>query len=224
MSKKLKYVCGDDGIKDLSSSVTTHRNMERLEKKIIKGNTYYYYSKWGYVNGKCRRIWQKYLGKLEDIVKAVDGGGPEPQYAAIFQYGLPKALWLECCRTHIIGHVNAISPKRAQGLSTGDYIAIAAINRAMHPLSKHGLFEWFSQTMLRRTFPTASAKALSSQRFWYHMDQIQPEMALRMWTHIIKDVVAREALELSSVCYDGTNFLILIVCVEIDRSPVLRSL
>ena len=180
--------------------------MERLEKKIIHGNTYYYYSKWGTVNGKSRRIWQKYLGKLEDIVKAVDGGGPAPQYADIFQYGLAKTLWRECCRTKIINYVNAITPKRDQGLSVGDYIAIAAINRAMHPMSKNSLFEWFSKTILRREFPNASGKALSSQRFWYHMDHIQPEMALRMWTQIIKHVIADEALELSSICYDGTNF------------------
>src|SRR2546426_5602560 len=42
--------------------------MERLEKKRIKDNTYYYYSKWGRVNGKSRRLWQKYLGKLDDIL------------------------------------------------------------------------------------------------------------------------------------------------------------
>ena len=47
--------------------------MERLEKKIMKGHAYYYYSNWETVNGKYRRTWQKYLGKLEDIVKAVEG-------------------------------------------------------------------------------------------------------------------------------------------------------
>lgn len=48
--------------------------MERLEAKKISGRTYYYYTRWGWVKGKCRRLWQKYLGKLEDIAKAVDGG------------------------------------------------------------------------------------------------------------------------------------------------------
>ena len=45
--------------------------MERLEKKRIKGHIYYYYSKWGQVNGKSRRLWQKYLGKSDDILHAV---------------------------------------------------------------------------------------------------------------------------------------------------------
>ena len=42
--------------------------MERLEKKRIKGHIYYYYSKWGQVNGKSRRLWQKYLGKSDDAL------------------------------------------------------------------------------------------------------------------------------------------------------------
>ena len=56
--------------------------MERLERKTIRGHTYYYYSVWGWVDGKCRRIRQKYLGKLEDIAKAVQTGGPAPVYPA----------------------------------------------------------------------------------------------------------------------------------------------
>ena len=37
--------------------------MEWLEAKQVKGHTYYYYSKWAWVDNRCRRVWQKYLGK-----------------------------------------------------------------------------------------------------------------------------------------------------------------
>ncbi len=37
--------------------------MERLEAKQVNGATYYYYSQWAKVDGKCRRVWQKYLGE-----------------------------------------------------------------------------------------------------------------------------------------------------------------
>ena len=103
--------------------------MERLEAKKINGKTYYYYSQWGWVDGKCRRIWQKYLGKLEDILKACEGGGPAPLCAEIFQWGLPTALWNESTRAGVAKEVDALCPKRNQGLSTGEYIAVAAINR-----------------------------------------------------------------------------------------------
>ena len=68
--------------------------MERLEKKQVNGHTYYYYSKWAKVDGRCRRVWQKYLGKLEDIVEVVQGGGQSPKYAEVFQWGLPQACLL----------------------------------------------------------------------------------------------------------------------------------
>jgi len=180
--------------------------MERLETKEIHGQTYYYYSKWGWVEGKCRRVWQKYLGKLENIVKAVEGNGPAPLYAEVFQWGLPTALWKEGEHANVVDEVNALCPKRGQGLSTGAYIAIAAFNRAIWASSKRSMWEWFSQTALMRYFPQANKETLTSQRFWDHMDRIDAETAPAIWQNIIRGVVEREKIDLSSLLYDGTNF------------------
>ena len=180
--------------------------MERLEAKKINGHTYYYYSHWGWVNGKCRRKWQRYLGKLEDIARACESGGPAPVCAEIFQWGLPVALWKESSIARVLEQTDALCPKRDQGLSTGEYLSIAAINRAIRPNSKRSMWGWFSQTALLRKLPDASKDALSSQRFWDHMDRIDAGKAAQIWKDIIKDVVEREHLDLSSVSYDGTNF------------------
>jgi transposase len=180
--------------------------MERLEAKKIHGRTYYYYSKWAWVDGKCRRVWQKYLGKLEDIVKAVDGGGPPPEYAEVFQWGLPSALWKECTRAQIVDFTDALCPKRQQGLSPGEYLAVAAVNRAVSPRSKRSMWQWFSQTVLLRHLPHGSKAALSSQRFWDHMDRIDSDTARKIWKDLLQATVRREQIDLSSVSYDGTNF------------------
>jgi transposase len=180
--------------------------MERLETKRIHGLTYYYYSKWERREGRCRRIWQKYLGKLEDIVRAVHGGGPAPGYAEVFQWGLSEALWQECCRAQVCPIINRQVRKREQGLTTGDYLAIATLNRAMQARSKRSLWQWFSGTTLLRHVPKATAANLSSQRFWDHMDRIDASKAQDIWREILQGVVARENLDLSRVCYDGTNF------------------
>ena len=180
--------------------------MERLEKKRIKGHTYYYYSKWGRVNGKSRRLWQKYLGKLDDILHAVEGQGPRPQCAEVFRFGLVATLWQEAQRAHLIEHIDHHGPKREQGLSTGEYVALAALNRAIDPQSKSALFNWFANTSLRRHLPHASKAALASQRFWDHMERLDARLTLAIWKALIRDVIRREAIDLSSVCYDGTNF------------------
>ena len=134
--------------------------MERLEAKKVKGHTYYYYSNWEWVDNRCRRVWQKYLGKLEDIVAACQGTGPAPICAEVFQWGLSQALWQEATRAELVGHIDRHCPKRRQGLTTGQYLAIAAINRAISPRSKRSLWDWFSQTVLRRCLPSASRAAL----------------------------------------------------------------
>lgn len=164
--------------------------MERLEAKKINGHTYYYYSKWAWVNGKSRRVWQKYLGSLESIAKIVEGGGPAPLYAEVFQWGLPTALWQECSLAEVAEETNKLCPKREQGLSTGDYIAIAAINRAISPVSKRSMWEWFSQTALMRYFLKASKSSLTSQRFWDHMDKFDAENTALIWKNILKKTIS----------------------------------
>jgi transposase len=180
--------------------------MERLEAKRVKGHTYYYYSHWARVDNRCRRVGQKYLGKLEDIVAACQGTGPAPISAEVFQWGLSQALWQEATRAGLVEHIDRHCPKRRQGLTTGQYLAIAAINRAISPRSKRSMWGWFSQTVLRRHLPSASQSSLSSQRFWDHMDTVKPEAATAIWKDLVKDVVDRERIDLSSICYDGTNF------------------
>lgn len=180
--------------------------MERLETKQVKGHTYYYYSRWAKVDGKCRRVWQKYLGKLQDIVRAVEGGGPPPLWAEVFQWGLPQALWAECSHAQLVGIVDQHCPKRRQGLTTGQYLAIAAINRAICPSSKRSLKHWFAQTVLVRHLPGAAADSLRSQRFWDHLGKIDAATALAIWKSLLHGVVRREQLNLASISYDGTNF------------------
>lgn len=180
--------------------------MERLETKQINGRTYYYYSKWGWKNGKCRRLWQKYLGSLEHIVETMTRGGPSPRAAEVFEWGLPMAFWKECSGADFIQEADQLCPKRRQGLSIGQYLAIAAINRAISPCSKRSMWEWFSQTALLREMPGASATALSSQRFWDHMDKIDESTANSIWRNLLQGVIRREQIDLSSVSYDGTNF------------------
>src|SRR3974377_532052 len=152
---------------------------------------------WGplYVDNRCRRVWQKYLGKLEDIVAAVQGTGPAPICAEVFQWGLSQALWQDATRAGLVEHIDRHCPKRRQGLTIGQYLAVAAINRAISPRSKRSMWVWFSQTVLRRHVPSASEAALASQRFWDHMDSVTPEAAAAMGKDLVTGVITSEHIE-----------------------------
>src|SRR5271157_3118139 len=104
--------------------------------------------------------------------------------------------------TQLVDLIDRHCPKLRQGLTTGQYLAIAAIS----PHSKRSMWVWFSQTVLRRHMPSASEAALASQRSWDHMDSVTPEAAAVMWKDLLKGVIDREQIDLSSIGYDGTNF------------------
>jgi len=195
--------------------------VERLEAKRINGHTYYYYSRWEWRDGKSRRVWQKYLGKLQDIVQAVAGFGPSPQYAEIFRWGLPEALWRQCQQFDLVAHIERFCPKRIQSLSVGEYLVIAALNRAMQPHSKRSLWEWFVNTTLRRHFPKATKEALASQRFWDHMHRLTQDTALSIWKGLLQRVVQQAAVDLSNISYDGTNFYTFLDTFN-SRCPLAR--
>ena len=183
--------------------------MERLEVKKIKGKTYYYYSKWGRADGgRCRRIWQRYLGTAENILKIINDKSEKrkPIYAEVFQFGLSKVLWQENEKANVIETVDRQCKKRQQGLSLGKYISIAAINRAISPVSKLGMWEWFSATSLVRELPEVDETSISAQQFWNHMDKISIEDCQSIWKELILRVLENEKIDLSSISYDGTNY------------------
>lgn len=95
--------------------------------------------------------------------------------------------------------------KRNQGLSTGTYLNLAAINRAVKPTSKNAFAEWYSDTILRRLIP-ASGKDLTSQRFWDHMNRISLEDIRSIEADIAAKIVSEFDLSLRRLIYDGTNF------------------
>ena len=89
--------------------------MERLEAKQVKGHTYYYYSKWAGSTIAVDASAQKYLGKLEDIVAAVHGGGPalfSPRSCRIHQAGLDISLRRLLSQLEDIREVINLYPKR----------------------------------------------------------------------------------------------------------------
>jgi transposase len=182
--------------------------MERLEIKRINGKAYYYCSEWGWENGKCRRLKQRYLGSSEKILEMIKGENRQAQCveAEVFQFGLPIALWNEVQTAQVTQLIDAKSQKRVKGLGVGTYLAIAAVNRAIEPVSKEAMWDWFSQTSLASRLPSIKSNDLTSQQFWNNMDKVSPEDCAWIWKKIIAGVVGREQIDLSSISYDGTNY------------------
>ena len=198
--------------------------MERLEIKRIKGRDYYYCSEWGWENGKCRRLRQRYIGSAEKIIELLkDKGCCRVQCAEVFQFGLPIALWNEAQAAQVVQLIDEQSQKRDRGLGVGTYLAIAAVNRAIEPVSKEAMWEWFSQTSLLRLLPSIKKGDLTSQQFWNNMDKMSPGDCAKIWEKIITGVIEREKIDLSSISYDGTNYYTFIDTFNVRCSMAKRG-
>lgn len=180
--------------------------MAYLTRKKIKGITYYYAEESERKNGKSRRKWQKYLGPLPKIIKAVEGIPQKPKYAEIFQLGTPAAYLNIVEKINMINIIDSVLPKRNQGLSIGFYLTIAAINRGIGAVSKRSMWNWFQDTILFRKFPQANKTSLSSQRFWDNMSAIPEEKINKVWMKLVNSILDSENIDLSCASYDGTNF------------------
>lgn len=181
--------------------------MASLTAKIIKGHTYYYARVCKRVDGKPKIVKQIYLGSLHAIIAAVEGSKepPKPRSVDIATFGDVVALYDLAERIGLVSLIDAHVPKREQGLSVGQYIVLAAINRATHPTSKEQFADWFSQTALARMLPLPK-RALSSQAFWNHMDRIDEKKIEAIEKSLSQKVVRDFDISLKSLTYDGTNF------------------
>ena len=178
-----------------------------LCKKVIRNHPYWYARECQRVEGKPRIVWQKYLGKAEAIVGALTAAGPapKPREVVLAEFGAAAALYDLTTQLDLIGTIDRHAGKRAQGVSVGTYITLAALNRCLAPTSKARFAEWYTGTSLRRLLPVPAA-ALTSQRFWQHMGYLDASQIAAIEQDLTATLIKHFAIDLSCLLYDTTNF------------------
>ena len=182
--------------------------MASITQKKIKGNTYYYARECKRVEGKPKIVWQKYLGSANDIIARSEGeiAIPEPKEVELFEFGAVAALHSIAERLGVVDAINRHVKKRSQGITVGDYLTVAAMARALGPISKRATGDWFCGTILRRIYPHIGAEHLTSQRFWDHMDMVEESAIPAIESDIAKKLLCEFDLDLRLLVYDTTNF------------------
>lgn len=180
--------------------------MAYITRKKINGITYYYAEHREWVNGKSKRKWQKYLGTTENIINACEGRNHKPEYAVLFELGTVAAFIHVSESIKLKECIDAMLPKKQHGLSIGEYLEIAAVNRGISATSKNSIWAWFEDTVLINYFSHIKKEALSSQRFWDNMDKINEDDIPEIWMGIINSAIKTNQLKLDQICYDSTNY------------------
>lgn len=172
-----------------------------LIRKTVRKHQYWYLVESRRVNGKPRVVWQRYLGKAEDIAAKLSA----IRETEVYDFGAVAAVLAVAHRLDLEGIVNRHAQKRRQGLAVGRLILLAALNRVVSPRSKAQIGGWYDGTVLRRLWATP-ASAFSSQAFWAAMDHLDQAALDAIELDLARAAIDRFGVEVAALAYDGTNF------------------
>ncbi len=178
-----------------------------IGKKKVRGHYYYYARECKRVDGKPRIVFQKYLGKADKILAAMDqiSNPPKVDEVVISEFGAVAPLFDIAARLKLVDIINEVVDKRNQGLSIGHYMLIAAINRCVSPKSKAKIGDWFHETPLRRLVP-ATKSQLSSKRFWDNMKCLDEATIEKIEQKLTQRIVEQFKIDTRCLLFDATNF------------------
>jgi transposase len=181
--------------------------MSYLQKKNIRGHTYYYYTVTKRVDGKSQKIQQIYLGTPDQILeKCSSAQEPElPIKTSHLEFGLAAALYQQALDLGVIPLINSYATATSAYLDVGQYLVLAAINRVCEPRSKNGIAAWYNKSMLPGLFTIPVSRA-TGQRFWDAMDRLPVEAIPRIEEGLWANTLDQFSVPLDWLIYDTTNF------------------
>ncbi len=182
--------------------------MAHLHKKIKNGRPYYYVREMQRVGGKPTVVSQVYLGSADRILALITDNQPAlPKRFASKEFG---SLWVlnEIDRdidfaALVDAHLPAKRPSR--GLSLGQLLYYAVLNRAIAPKSKRQLAAWYEQTDIQHIRPV-NLKALSPQRFWNHCDRITHDQLDVLQRAFFERLATLWSPQSDQLLFDTTNY------------------
>ena len=107
--------------------------MATLQKKVSRGHTYWQIVESRRINGKPRPVVLMHLGTAEALLRRLEQEPAKPLKAKVFQFGALAALWNIAEELDVVLIIDRLVPKREQGLSCGQYMLLAALNRCVGP-------------------------------------------------------------------------------------------
>ena len=183
--------------------------MASITRKKIRGKTYYYARECKRINGKPKIVWQKYLGKADDIIAALSQTSAavlaKPEHGLVVDSGAVAALYDLSRRLRLSELIDRHVPKAGSGPSVGTYLLVAIINRCVAPCSKASIGDWFQGTLLRRLLDI-EVRQLTSQRFWDNMDRVSLKAIQKIEADLVQHMVSEFQVDLTRVLFDATNF------------------
>ena len=198
--------------------------MASLYKKTINGKPYWYLREMARVDGKPKMVSDRYLGSAAEIEALLDAreAAALPERTRHLAFGDVAAAWGLLEELGVIRLIDAAAGPAPAGqpLSTGTYLALAALNRLVAPCSKAAFADWWKTTAADR-FTRIPASALDHRRFWDAMHAVTLEQLEQASEAIAAAIVQRSGVDVSSVALDMTNCATFIATAN-GKAPVAQ--
>ena len=198
--------------------------MASLYPKKVGGHTYWYLREMARVDGRPKMVSERYLGTAAEIEALLDAreSAMLPERTRHLAFGDVAAAWGLLQDLGVISVIDALAGPRPAGqpLSTGTYLALAALNRLVAPCSKAGFADWWKTTAADR-FTRIPASALDHRRFWDAMHAVTPAQLEQASEAIAAEMVRAGQVDVSSVALDMTNFATFIATGN-GRAPIAQ--
>ena len=191
--------------------------MPSLITKWKGGRPYLYWVRSARVKGKPRIVEQVYLGPkarvLQEIheifTKGSTASPPVLKRVQVREFGASALFWSLAQEVGLVDLIDAVVPSpprdRCTSLSVGQYLVLAAINRVICPHSKRSFAQWYETTVLRR-WVDVSSSALTSPRFWDHMEQVTYSHIQQIQEALVAKLADRYGMDRKVLIYDTTNY------------------
>jgi len=179
--------------------------MVYLEKRKNGNQTYVYLCRKERVNGKVKRTLNIYLGnenKLEEKFKKENT--PLMDVEAL-DFGYIAVLYYVTELMNLSSIVNDCTEKREQGISVGEYVTLAVINRITEPCSKNAIVGWYKDTWLSRKL-IYDPESLTSQAYWNNLKYVTPEAISAIEIKLDEFLLKFFDVNLDCLLFDPTNF------------------
>jgi hypothetical protein len=179
--------------------------MVYLTHKWKNNRKYLYLEEKARIEGKVKRVFQIYLGPEDGIRDRQILLQSKKLQTSTYNAG-SAILWKIAQDLDFSQIISSHTAKtRNQGISTGDLLTVAVINRCLQPCSKNALSKWLERDYLGLLYPE-EISLFDSQTYWNHFQYFTPQVLEDIQAELLKKLVKLVPLDLDCLLYDPTNF------------------
>ena len=170
--------------------------------KTIKNKKYLYIVKNQRINGKMKRVIEKYIGNADTIYELTNGA--DNHKVTSFQFGRIAALLHASEKLEFIESIDKIIKRRNQkGLTVGQYLLLMIMGRSEGAYSRNKMEDWYQHSGM--SFIWTERNKLSAQNCLNYMKRLTDEKIKRIEEEIAKRLY-EQGYSPSKLIFNTSNF------------------